>query len=62
MMNNVPDRLVKLSPLYYVNRTLVEFRTMGQSKYAITAVCILTGMIVICSLASVLFIKREMEE
>lgn len=62
MMNFLPERLVKLSPLYYVNRTLVEFRTMGQSRYAFTAVAILIGMIIICSLASVLFIKREMEE
>lgn len=62
MMNSVPDSLVKLSPLYYVNRTLVEFRTMGQSKYAFAAVVILLGMIIICSLASVLLIKREMEE
>lgn len=62
MMNIAPDILVKLSPIYYVNRTLVEFRTMGHSSYALPAVCILMGMIVICSLASVLLIKREMEE
>lgn len=62
MMNIAPDKLVKLSPLYYVNRTLVEFRTMGHSSYALPAVCILMGMILICSLASMLLIKREMEE
>lgn len=62
MMNTAPDIFVKLSPMYYVNRTLVEFRTMGHSSYALPAVCILIGMIVICSLASVLLIKREMEE
>lgn len=62
MMNTLPDKLVKMSPIYYANRTLVEFRTMGQSDYALTCVCVLIGMIIFCSLVSILFIKRGMEE
>ncbi len=29
----VSDRLKELSPLYYINRTLVEYSTMGRSDY-----------------------------
>ncbi len=62
MMNVVPDQLRAISPLYYVNRTLVEFQTMGKSDYAVPCVCILVGIVLICSLGNVFLMKREMEE
>ena len=45
MYNFVSDSVAKVSPLYYLNRTLVEFTTKGYSDYTIKAViylCVLT--------------------
>lgn len=62
MMNAVPDLARKLSPIYYVNRTLVELRTMGESAYTKPCILILLGMIALCSVLAVILMKRGMEE
>lgn len=38
MYNFVSESIAKISPLYYLNRTLVEFTTKGYSDYTIRAI------------------------
>lgn|GEM_PF-1103227 len=42
MFNLVSDNLTKVSPLYYINRTLVEISTMGHSDYTNRCILLLT--------------------
>jgi len=59
---NTPQRLVELSPLYYINRTVVEFSTKGYSDYAGKCILYLVAIIVICGIAGILMMDREMGE
>ena len=59
---NTPQRLVHLSPLYYINRTVVEFSTKGYSDYAGKCILYLVSIIVICGIAGILMMDREMGE
>lgn len=58
----LPQYLVDLSPLYYVNRTLVEFSTMGHSDYTGRCIAYLSGIIVLCGIIGILMMNRRMEE
>lgn len=58
MMSDIPKVFVNSSVMYYINRTLVEFRTMGESKFVIPCVFALLIMTTICSLISMIFIKK----
>lgn len=44
MLSSVPDSVQELSPLYYVNRTLVELSVNGQSDYLGRCLIVLTVM------------------
>ena len=44
MLSSVPDSVQELSPLYYVNRTLVELSVNGQSDYLGRCLMVLTVM------------------
>ena len=44
MLSSVPDSVQELSPLYYVNRTLVELSVNGQSDYLGRCLMVLTIM------------------
>ncbi|SEW23596.1 ABC transporter permease [[Clostridium] fimetarium] len=59
---NIPQRIVNISPLYYINRTVVEFSTKGYSDYAGRCILYLVSIIVICGIAGILMMDREMGE
>lgn len=62
MYLNIPKRLIYASPLYYVNRTLVEFSTQGSSDYLGRCLLFLVGIIIVCGIFGMLLINRNMEE
>jgi len=62
MYANTPQKLVHLSPLYYINRTIVEFSTKGYSDYTGKCILYLVTIIVICGIAGILMMDREMGE
>jgi ABC-2 type transport system permease protein len=45
MYNFVSDNIAKLSPIYYINRTLVELSTKGYSNYTNSCIIILLAII-----------------
>ena len=53
LFSNIPEKIKEISPIYYVNRTLVEYSCMGKSDY--TGRCLLY-MAVITVVGSVLAI------
>lgn len=62
MYTNLPQILIDLSPLYYINRTLVEFSTMGHSDYTGICIAVLAGIILFFGAAGILLMNRKMEE
>jgi len=59
---NTPQTLVHLSPLYYINRTVVEFSTKGYSDYTGKCILYLVCIIVACGIAGILMMDREVGE
>lgn len=57
MFTTTSDKMAAVSPIYYLNRTLVEFSTKGSSEYTLPCVLILIALIVIGSTVSVLLCK-----
>lgn len=51
-----------LSPIYHVNRALVECSQMGHSKYCQSAILYLTGISVVCLLGTIFLQRRRREE
>lgn len=62
MYANLPQKLVNLSPFYYINRTLVEFSTKGYSDYTARSLWVLIAIIIVCGVLGMLLMNREMEE
>jgi ABC-2 type transport system permease protein len=62
MYANLPQKLVNMSPIYYINRTLVEFSTKGYSDYTSRSLWVLIGIIIVCGVLGMLLMNREMEE
>lgn len=62
MFSNVPINLAKLSPQYYLNRTLVEFSTKGSSDYTVTCIGFLIAILVVSMIIGLILINRKMEE
>jgi ABC-2 type transport system permease protein len=58
----LPQKLVNMSPIYYVNRTLVEFSTKGGSDYTGKCIGFLLGIIFVCGILGILLMNRKMEE
>lgn len=58
---SLPTYLIKASPLYYINRTLVEYSTMGSSSYEGKCFLYLTVMTVVCGVIGILLMNRKME-
>ncbi len=54
LFSDHPQFLKELSPLYYINRSLVELSSTGKSDYAVKAILICVVMTVVCSAVSVL--------
>ena len=47
MYSPFPETIKRMSPSYYVNRSLVELSVSGSSDYLIPCVCVMCGMIVV---------------
>lgn len=54
MFSSMPDILKQLSPIYHINRALVEISCMGKSGYTISAVGYSLGITAVCSAISIL--------
>lgn len=59
---HLPQKIVDLSPIYYVNRTLVEYKTMGNSSYTFQCVAYLIGIITVCSAIGILLTNIRTKE
>ena len=62
MYSSVLDAVKELSPLYYLNRTLVEFSTMGESSYLAPCVVYMLVIILICIPAGIFLTGRRREK
>jgi ABC-2 type transport system permease protein len=62
MYSLLPDRLVRISPLYHIDRTLVEYSTKGGSDYTVGCILFLSAIILVFGLFGTLLISRKMEE
>jgi ABC-2 type transport system permease protein len=62
MYANLPQKLVNLSPIYYINRTVVEFSTKGYSDYTGRCFVWLIGIILVFGIIGILLMNRKMEE
>lgn len=62
MFSAIPEKIRLVSPLYHVNRTLVEFSTMGKSDYALRCVVFMILMFIGLSVLGSLLMKRRMGE
>ncbi len=58
----LPKVLIHSSPIYYTNRTLVEFSTKGSSDYLGICVLFLLGILVVFGVIGILLMNRKMEE
>lgn len=59
MYNIISYDLVKLSPIYYINRSLVELSTKGSSAYIGSCIEILAAIFIVSSTLEILFISRR---
>ena len=57
-----PESIRVLSPIYHVNRTLVEFLTDGRSDYTVSAVIYQLAIIAVCSTLGIAFSNKKKEE
>lgn len=62
MYAHLPQHLVNLSPIYYVNRTLIEFSTIGYSDYTSRCFSYLAGIIIVFGIVGILMMNKKMEE
>lgn len=53
MFSGIPDSLKKLSPIYHVNRALVENSCMGHSEYIVSGIVYTLGVAVVCSVVAI---------
>lgn len=59
MLSSVPGSIKELSPLYYVNRTLVELSVNGQSDYLGRCLMVLTVMSTVSILLGMLITSKK---
>lgn len=62
MYLSIPKYLINSSPIYYVNRTLVEFSTKGYSDYFGKSLLFLSIIIILCGFVGIVLMNRKMEE
>lgn len=53
------ESIKKLSPIYYTNRSLIEFSTSGSSEYFLPCVGILVTILLLCSSITIIKMYRE---
>ena len=61
MYSLFPHKLEVLSPIYHINRTLVEYSTMGKSSYTGSSIAFLLAIFSVCMVAGIVLINRKME-
>ncbi|MCQ2529333.1 MAG: ABC transporter permease [Saccharofermentans sp.] len=61
MYTAVTEPIRRLSPLYYVNRTLVETSVNGSSSYLGSCIVVLSVMTVVCMLLGIFITSRKKE-
>lgn len=61
MQLNMSESMKKISPLYFANRTLVEYRTMGSSDYSLPCIIIFLGLSAILCIATIQIMKVRKE-
>lgn len=54
MFSTTPDSLKNLSPIYHVNRALVEYSCMGSSDYAMSSILYMSAIAVVCSILTII--------
>lgn len=54
MFSSCPEWIKHLSPIYYVNRTLVEYSCMGKSDYTNPCILYLVVLTIVCTAGSLL--------
>ncbi len=62
MFSGWAESIKRLSPLYYANRTLVEYSTNGSSEYTVPCIIFLSALTLIFAVLGLLLMKRRMEE
>lgn len=53
MYSSLPEGLKLISPIYHVNRALVEYSCMGRSDYTVSSVLYMSGITIVCTLLAV---------
>ena len=54
MFSSCPEWIKHLSPIYYINRTLVEYSCMGKSDYTMPCILYMIVLTVICTAGALL--------
>lgn len=54
MFSSIPEWIKKLSPIYYIDRTLVEYSCMGKSSYTKPCILYLLVLIAVCTAGALL--------
>ena len=62
MFSIYPETVKRCSPIYFMNRTLVEYSTTGSSSFTIPTIVYLCIFSVICAIAGILLMNKRMEE
>lgn len=62
MYSTNTEAVKRLSPLYYANRTIVEYSTMGHSDYTGGCILYMLGILLVCLIFGAFLMNRRMEE
>jgi len=61
MYSGMSETVLRFSPIYYENRTLIEFATKGMSEYRDTCIFYLVAIFLVCTLIGMLLMNKRME-
>lgn len=61
LFSSFSESVKSLSPIYHINRTLVEYSCMGKSDYTVSSISYMIGIMMVCTLLSV-FISKVRKE
>lgn len=53
MYSSLPESLKQISPIYHINRALVEYSCMGKSDYTVSCILYMAGITVVCTLLAI---------
>lgn len=54
MFSSISDSLKRISPIYHVNRALVEYSCMGASDYMVSSITYMCGITLVCTVLSII--------